>query len=115
MARKRDNAEETEVKVSEEISNEETRPARKRRVARVVDEPIEEAAPKAKTYTVKCDVLNVRLGPGYGFRVETQLLKGQTVNISKIDNEFGEILPGLWVAMKFLEQNEVRRSDLYGR
>ena len=103
MARKRDNAEETEVKVSEEISNEEVRPARKRRVTRVVDEPVEEATPKAKTYAVKCDILNVRLGPGYGFRVEKQILKGQTVNISKIDNDFGEIEPGLWVAMKFLE------------
>lgn len=107
MARKRDTTEETEVKVSEEISNEETRPARKRRVARVVDEPIEEKINKAdiyaKSYTVKCDILNVRLGPGYGFRVEKQLLKGQTVNVSKIDNDFGEIEPGLWVAMKFLE------------
>ena len=107
MARKRDNIEETEAKVSEEISNEEIRPARKRRVTRVVDEPVEEKINKAdiyvKSYTVKCDILNVRLGPGYGFRVEKQLLKGQTVNISKIDNDFGEIEPGLWVAMKFLE------------
>ena len=107
MARKRDNIEETEVKVSEEISNEEIRPARKRRVTRVVDEPVKEKINKAdiyvKSYTVKCDILNVRLGPGYGFRVEKQLLKGQTVNISKIDNDFGEIEPGLWVAMKFLE------------
>lgn len=103
MVKKKDSIEETEVKVPEEIATEEPIRARKRRVTRVVDEPVKEAAPKAKTYTVKCDILNVRLGPGYGFRVEKQLLKGQTVNISKIDNEFGEIEPGLWVAMKFLE------------
>ena len=103
MVRKRDNTDETSVKVPEEIVTEEPIRARKRRATRVVDEPVEEEAPKAKTYTVKCDILNVRLGPGYGFRVEKQLLKGQTVNISKIDNEFVEIEPGLWVAMKFLE------------
>lgn len=107
MVKKKDNLEETEVKVPEEIATEEPARARKRRVTRVVDEPVEEKINKAdiyvKSYTVKCDILNVRLGPGYGFRVEKQLLKGQTVNISKIDNDFGEIEPGLWVAMKFLE------------
>ena len=107
MARRKNISEETDTKVSEEITTEEPVRARNRRVTRVVDEPIKEKINKAdiyvKSYTVKCDVLNVRLGPGYGFRVEKQLLKGQTVNISKIDNEFGEIEPGLWVAMKFLE------------
>lgn len=107
MARKRDNIDGTSVKVPEENAVEELRRERKRRVPRIVDEPVKEKINKAdiyvKSYTVKCDVLNVRLGPGYGFRVEKQLLKGQTVNVSKIDNDFGEIEPGLWVAMKFLE------------
>lgn len=110
MARRKNISEETDMKVSEEIVNEEPRRERRRRVSKIIDESVEET-PKTinkadiyvKSYIVKCDILNVRLGPGYGFRVEKQLLKGQTVNISKIDNEFGEIEPGLWVAMKFLE------------
>lgn len=107
MAKKKDNIEETKVKVPEDITTEEPTQARKKRTTKIVEEPVEEKINKAdiyvKSYTVKCDILNVRLGPGYGFRVAKQLLKGQTVNVYKIDNDFGEIEPGLWVAMKFLE------------
>lgn len=102
MSKKKENFEETEVKVSEEIVNEEPRRERKRREAKIVDEPVTEPVEEKKTYTVNVEILNVRLGPGYGFRIEKQILKGQTVTVSRIDNEFGEIEPGLWVAMKFL-------------
>lgn len=102
MSKKKENFEETELKVSEEIVNEEPRRERKRREAKIVDEPVTEPVEEKKTYTVNVEILNVRLGPGYGFRIEKQILKGQTVTVSRIDNEFGEIEPGLWVAMKFL-------------
>lgn len=102
MARRKNISEETDTKVSEEIVNEEPRRERKRRVSKIIEEQIEEM-PKTKTYTVNTDVLNVRLGPGYGFKIEKQILRNQEVEISEIDGEFGQIAPGLWVAMKFLK------------
>lgn len=100
MARRKNIYEETDVKVPEEIVNEEPRRERKRRVSKIIDEPVEETP---KTYVVNTDILNVRLGPGYGFKIEKQILRNQEVEISEIDGEFGKIAPGLWVAMKFLK------------
>lgn len=99
MPRKKEISEETVSEVSQENTKEEVRPERKRRVSKIVEEPVEEK----KTYTVNTEILNVRFGPGYGYRVAKQILKGQIVEISNIKDEFGEIEPGLWVAMKFLE------------
>lgn len=100
MARRRDLSEETEVKVSEEIANEEPRRERRRRTSKIVEELDE---PKTKTYTVNTDILNVRMGPGYGYQIAKQILRDDAVEIATIDNNFGEIEPGLWVDMSFLK------------
>lgn len=103
MARKRDTIEETDTKVSEEMTNNESRPERKRRTPKIIDEPTTEKTIEHQTKTVKADILNVRLGPGYGYKIEKQILKDTVVTIYNIENSFGEIEPGLWVDMKFLK------------
>jgi uncharacterized protein YgiM (DUF1202 family) len=101
MPRKKEITEETIENVSKENLKEEVRPERKRRAAKIIEEPVEE---KKDSYVVVADILNVRFGPGYGYRIYKQIVKDTRVDVTNISNEFGEIEPGLWVAMKFLEK-----------
>ena len=55
-----------------------------------------------RKYTVTASVLNVRNGPGTGYKVVASLKKGTTVTVVETSNGFGKIGDNKWVSMNYL-------------